>query len=262
VNGRAIEDFKRFEVLETGLAVPRAEPLYRPAVSNGIPVDDFVVDDYLVLYLPLYALKGSKFKSVDRYAEICTVVGALWRPHGRLFDGDDYATVNGLASVLQALSTGSMEFWVRFTSVLTSQAVFSVSDSGDAGSVAILYLHDSGPQMRNYCSEAGTVYYNSEFTPAPNISAATWYHMVWTHDGVGPDLYINATKYDGGAVANRDKWIPDVQDIDDVSLASDNTSGGRALYLDGDIGELRIYSRVLSAAEVAHNRNATIWRYQ
>jgi hypothetical protein len=39
------------------------------------------------------------------------------------------------------------------------------------------------------------------------------------------------------------------------------SEGDKAYFLSGDVGEVRIYNRGFSVAEVQHNRSVTRWRY-
>jgi len=47
----------------------------------------------------------------------------------------------------------------------------------------------------------------------------------------------------------------------DVWVGADPTFGGR-WYLDGLLGELRLYNRGLTPLEIQHNYSATNWRYK
>lgn len=247
INGRAIEDYKRFEVRETGLAVPKAEPLYIPAISNGYAPHDFIVDSSLVLYLPLYLLKGSKFKSVDRYQHTCTVTGALWRPNSRWFDGDNDVIGCGTASILDMTTNDfTIEAWINTDTadkmVVTKYGVpgWELFISG-AGNLR-LFLYQTGTKKRNV---EGSTY----------IIASKWHHIVGTND------------FDGYArvfVDGTEEGTPDNTAYDTFTSAQPVRIGARSA---GDnfaeyIGEVRIYRRLLSATEIAFNRNATIWRYQ
>ncbi len=226
---------------------------------------DFIHDPYLVFYAPLWKRDGTSFISDDAYGHLCTVVGALWTPQGRSFDGNDYITINPTASKLQTLTTGSIELWVKLTTAVGAQAFFSVSDSADADSRFILYWNPENG-IYAYCAEAGTVYYNNAFklgTTTPLMVADVWYHLLLTHNGITPALYLDnvaLTIATGGA--DYTKFLAAVLTINDVSLGTNNISTGRQLFLNGTEGEARIYNRVLSALENQHNYLATKWRFR
>ena len=82
---------------------------------------NFIFDPYLVLYLPLYELDGASFMSKDAYGHLCTVIGALWRPNGRYFDGIDDRIDLGIALLGNA---NTLEIWARrFDATDTDQAL-------------------------------------------------------------------------------------------------------------------------------------------
>jgi len=74
-------------------------PDYKYRRADGYDPYGFLTDG-LVLYLPLWALKGASFKSVDAYQHACSVTGALWQPNGRYFGGEaDNIDVGSAASL-------------------------------------------------------------------------------------------------------------------------------------------------------------------
>lgn len=232
--------------------------LYAPKRRN------FVLDG-LLFYAPLWhpELSGASIESKDLDGYTGTVVGAIHTPPTRReFDGDDYITFNGLVAVLQSLTVGSIEIWWRANNLTGGQALFSVSDISDVDSKFILY-NNMGLGLYAYCSEASSLFYNKNLLTSDGILADIFYHIVVTHNGTVIAGYLDTvalTMAAGGA--DPTKFLAAVNNIDDVSMGSDNDSGGRDLFLDGGIGEVRVYNRVLTAGEVTHNRNATIWRYQ
>lgn len=258
VNGRALEDYKRFEVRETGLAVPKAEPLYVPAVSNGYHPDDLIIDSSLVLYLPLDLLKGSKFKSVDRYSHTSAVTGALWRPNGRYFDGSDdfidcgrstafdfgtgdftlIATVN-LTDVTEhrllimkgAVGVGNKRYWLRIKRT-----------SG--------YLTINFDDNTNEDSQDGDT----------DLSDGLWHTVGVTNDRDG-----NVTLYLEGAIEGTPEASVATLSLDDTSKdlcvgvsSSDETSEN----FKGFMGVALMYSRCLTTAEMLHTHNVLVGRCQ
>lgn len=264
VNGRAIDHYKDFDVLETGLAVPKAEPLYRSAISNGYSPDDFIVDANLVLYLPLWLLKGSTFKSVDRYGHSCTTYGPLWKPAGRSFDGlDDY--ILGGTNTIFDFGDGSSD------SPLTIEIWVDLTDLTAPGSLVSKYGMNRQQYELNLtttttyfvCRDQSAGAYIGRGAP---ISLAKQ-HIVVTYDATeassGITIYVNGSAVDdedveSGTYVAMEPFVRDLQ----IGRRRHATTDAWQLPLKGTIGEIRIYTRALSAVEVSHNYNATRWRYR
>ena len=224
-------------------------PDYKYRTADGYEPYGFSTKG-LVLYLPLFALKGAEngttFKSVDAYRHTATVTGALWQPNGRSFDGDD--RINCGAG-FRTLTDVSVEMWLRATDLTGSVRPFmyylSTSDAWGAhwSATGDLAVYDD-------IDDAGATLY------ATAAALNTWHHAVFILDSLDNKFYLNGVLAGSGTAASDD-WS---------SLAGDLIIGARtgagALGLIGHVGEARVYNRVLSLAEVAHNRLCTIWRYQ
>jgi hypothetical protein len=98
---------------------------------------------------------------------------------------------------------------------------------------------------------------NSSPIPHANYSTTTvntgaWFHGVATYDGSNVRIYINgnleSTNARTGTITSGAKNIG-------------SNSGGSSEYFDGTIATVRVYNRVLSAAEVQQNFNAQRTRY-
>ena len=221
---------------------------------------DFIFDPSLVLYLPLYKLDGASFMSRDAYGHLCTVTGAVWRPDGRTFDGDDKIAIDA-ASTLQSLTTGSIEVWGKIASLEASKGLFSAGDVDDATSYIGLYFSTAaGGVMYAICYNDGIELYNDLF-PNAIPTAGRWHHYVLVQDGVEPVLYMDMVKYAIGGVRPDDTgWFADVLNIDTVLVGQMvNQAWGN---LTGNVGEVRIYNRALTPLEIQHNYLATKWRYR
>ena len=87
----------------------------------------------------------------------------------------------------------------------------------------------------------GSVHYLD--SPA-TITRNVWHHAAGTWDGTTKRLYL-----DGVEVANVAATLS--YDTHGVWLGADQNSGATALYFSGKLDELRVYSRALSAQEIA-----------
>jgi len=82
------------------------------------------------------------------------------------------------------------------------------------------------------------------------LSTATWYHAVFTHDSGTMTLYLNGSQDATGSVVGTPQF--DIGSVYNFTLGA-SASG----YHNGEIGEVRVYPRVLTAAQVFQNYNAT-----
>lgn len=244
VNGIAVEDYKDFKVLETGIAIPEAEGRYFPGISNGLRPDDYIVDQNLVLNLPFYKLKGTSFKSVDRYKHIATKTGALWGPQGYTLDGsDDQFSIPHNSAFNFGTGSFTLEAWFK-TSTSGWMAVFAKR----AGEGWYTY-YISNTNVLTLEIAAGKTAKGTTV-----VQDGAWHHGVLVRDGTTGIVYLDGSD-DTASTGNLGYSVSN-----STNLVIGNYAGTEDYT--GVIGEIRIYSRALSAAEVTHNYKSTIWRYQ
>ena len=207
-----------------------------------------VHDPNLVLYLPLYKLDGSSMMSQDSYGHLCSVAGALWTPTGRSFDGvDDRITtpINGTDG-----PQITVVFWARANTLPFGGYCFILDNSpgsqgymvrGDNGtSVMRINAYMTGSGLKNCSADIPDT--NFHFYTAQ--IAATFIRI----------------KVDSGG------WSTNAFSSDTLVLSSDtikigaSVEGGSAWK--GYIGEVMVYSRLLTEPEIQRHYLATKWRYQ
>lgn len=265
INGRSIDHYKDMSTRETGLALPEESAYFPRSTSNGYAPNDFIADSSLVLYLPFWALAGSKFKSVDRYQHTCTVTGATWTPQGRTFAGAEYIDLtNVLTASLSTTTTGTLSLWVR-TPDATPASDYLILCFGDADANEQIVLRwENDGLMHSYLAVAGTIQWNLDTDGAVMVDK-TWQLVTLTQDGTEPVIYIAGEKPAQAFITTTDKtvWFAGCAGLDNGFLGKGSYGNlANLLPYTGDIGEVRIYNRALAPAEVLHNYNATVWRYQ
>lgn len=223
--------------------------------TNGYTPYDFSTNG-LVLYLPLWALKGSPFKSVDAYQHTLTVSGASWRPDGYYLDGNDYI-YETVADFRSADSAGTMLVWFKTSATGT---LVASADEGTAAEHYMVFLVIAGAALR--IDQKNGVGLDSILGDV-DVADGEWHLGAVTSDGTTYALYtdaaVNGLSVSSGA--NTGDWFADTDNRDNITVGALKYSS-IATYLTGSIGEVWIYSRALSAAEVLHNYNTTAWRYQ
>lgn len=219
---------------------------------------NWLLDNTLCLYLPLWdsRLKGSPITSQDIYRNSGTVTGALWTPQGRSFNGStDYIDL-GNSTVLRITGTMTLEGWVKLSAVGANPvAVVAWGGAIWAGMRYMLWADSSvGNRWGSHFGNGTTDYNQVTKTGLTNITGV-WWHVVATWDGVSLNiLYLN------GSYANSSNYAITITTYNANPLVGKR--GAEAYFLNGVIGEVRIYDRVLSPAEIQQAYNDTKWRYQ
>ena len=250
INGRAIEHYKDFDVRETGLA-ELAEPKYKASILNGLAPFDFPLNG-LVLYLPLWALKGSSFKSVDANKMIATVIGATWTPNGRDFNAATLDYIEIPASYTQLNFTSedfSIIARVRFDTISSYVSIFMrglwdkdgywfVIDTN--GALQIITFQTPGDQLSD--SDNGDIVTN------------TWYTVGCSRSGASGQVFING-------VDSTTTSGTHVNPLTSARSAKIGIYDSKVAYpFDGKIESLMVYNRALSAGEHLHTHNVLSWR--
>ena len=218
---------------------------------------DFIFDPSLVLYLPLYQLDGASFMSRDKCGHLCTVIGALWTPQGRSFDGvDDYIDC-GSPTSLDNVNPKTVEAWIYpigwgegSKGYVFVKAAWNFFINSSAGEETIQTWHSHSPTPGSWT------------TPNGSIVLGAWQHVAFTYDNSNnandPIIYINSI-IQSLTELTTPSGNP-TSDADNTLYIGNNAAGARTW--DGLIGEVRIYSRALTPAEIQHNYLATKWRYR
>ena len=240
-------------------------PQYTYTTTNGYTPYDFSTNG-LVFYAPLFALKDSPFKSVDAYEHTCTpVVGALWQPDGRAFDGDDSIDITPvLTNALASLTIGTIGFWVKVPDATPDPAEAIITFGDTNGNEYLRLLIERDGKFQCNAAIAGFVSWKVE-TNNVGLSDNTWAYAELIHDGTSASVRINGvavaqTLTDQGTLT---AWFSALTELDNgfIGKSSFNNSANRN-PLTGTIGEVIIHNRALSTAEGLHNYNVTAWRYK
>ncbi len=210
-----------------------------------------IFDPSLVLYLPLYERDGVSFASRDAYGHSCSVTGASWRPCGHYFDGTDDRIVVAHHPAFD-FGTGdfSLEIWIRASSSGGAiQRLISKQSSvwfffRLVGGAATLSIKDGTNQQ--------TV------TGSNDLRDDIWHHLAATVDrDSSAGLMLSV---DGETDATDD--ATGVGSISNTAALQIARFSGGAEYFKGDIGEVRIYRRLLTPLEMKRNYLATKCRYR
>lgn len=224
---------------------------------------DFLLDPYLVLYLPLHELDGSSFMSRDAYGHLCTVTGALWEYNGRTFDGVDDVIYTSSPSFVDD-TQGTVEVWVKFTDFTQDHSVASACvDGAEDDEFLFMYYRPSDSYKIGVYQSLNAVTQMYAKTRANVITDTGWHHWVVTSDSSTLRAYLDGIEESLTFItgSNTGQWMATATDADTFSIGAIKRATP-VLETKGIIGEVRVYSRALKASEIQHNYLATKWRYQ
>lgn len=216
-----------------------------PVSRSNFPIDG------LVLYAPLWhpELSGTPFLSKDLNAHTCTVTGATWTSLGRSFNGtSDYVNCGSGAS-LNLTDAVTVEAWVKPAVANAPHTIVFKDDYTDNYALWLRSAVDEQFSFRVANTEGSWI-------RAGNYQANVWYHIVGTYNKDGGTN--NVKLYVNGVV------IGQMTGTGAITTNSDNLLIGyigSSSWFKGLVGEVRIYNRALSLAEIQHNYNTTKWRY-
>ncbi len=204
-----------------------------------------IVTSGLLLNTPLwqYDLNGSTFYSKDDYQRLCTVTGATWGNTGRTFDGNDKISLD--SRPFTGASAATVEAWIYPTDTTSWRCAVGEAVGGGVNESASLVLYNN------------LVYFDTRTTSGRvNVTASfsinAWSHWVGVYDGAFIYLYK-----DGVLIAGPTAQTGTLVGAIDYFLGS----SGSADFFIGIEGEVILYNRALTSAEIQHNHMATVWRY-
>jgi hypothetical protein len=144
-------------------------------------------------------------------------------------------------------------FWIKFNS-LSNQVIITKGDwDTNNASYTIAYYSN---QIRTDTFQSTTIYGTTTYNFSPTLGI--WYHIAFIADAITSSysLFINGVKVT--FTFSNTFRIPKT-DVYSVNIGR-NTTG--TYPLNGNISNVQIYNRALSASEVLQNYNATKWRFQ
>ena len=126
------------------------------------------------------------------------------------------------------------------------------------GSIPVLYqLDTSGPVPRMIVRDSsGNI---ASVSATTTIANGTWYFAAGVRDGNNVYVYVNGVQENSGSATFGSFSITDTPKIGALVYNAGATS---SQFMDGNIQNVRIYNRALTAAEVLKNYNATKGRFE
>ena len=164
------------------------------------------------------------------------------------FEGsDEYVNVSQLSSAFQ-VSQGSIESWIKPSSDGTDQMVCGLGGNETTGATRVIRINGSQWGYVGY----GSV--NEDWGSIAPVAFNTWAHVVIGWNGTALTFWLNGTRYD----AIRSGIVTPNSSVIRLGVSTWNTSDRP---FEGNIATFRMYSKLLSNAEVSQNFNALRGRF-
>jgi len=206
----------------------------------------FIFDPSLVLYLPLYDLDGGSFMSKDAYGHLCPVTGALWTPQGRYFDGTDDEIRCGKHIALQATTDTTILVWANPTDGAYDCIVHKTNKAGTDRYT----LWAIGRTFKECQNDGG--YYVGDSTAPTGV----WTLFGLTFGSTGFRMSLNGVAH---GVDATNTSVMTTGTYQELMIGEDMTG---SYDFKGLMGEVWIFSRILSLVEIQGIYLATKWRYR
>ncbi len=166
------------------------------------------------------------------------------------FDGNDLVSISDSAT-LTWTNKMSASFWMKTSTVAAGYYVLVAKWQADTNNEFFWQLNADELHfyVENSCTDNGGSSYTT--TDAANLTVNTWYHVVGVYDGTQGTsndrikIYVNGAHSVSTQAGDLPTSMPNCNS--NVTIGGD-TSYSR--YFKGQIDEVRIYNRALSAAEV------------
>jgi len=220
-------------------------------------------DPSLVLYLPLWypdsETTGSPIISKDINRHSCTVTGAIWTPQGRAFDGiDDRIVLN--ANVTKGLAAVTVLAWVKPNDLSVSQSFVEDYTANGDSSIGLKLLDVAGTgTWRAYIGIDGNAAARASFSGTTSTLAyGTVYCIAGTWEPNLVSIFVNGVA--DGTFAYTSATLEPV--VTENTVIGSYQDADNKEPVSGIIGEVLVYNRALTLAEIQHIYNSTKWRYQ
>jgi len=218
--------------------------------KNGGGWPPFVRDN-LVLYVPFWSVdkQAASFTSKGSSQHTVTVTGATWGSQGRVFDGDDLIEVTNNA-VFGFTNNFSIEVWFKAVAPADYPYIIARGIFGSAKHGWGIRVEAGATNLQFHVCDGTSLYATASIA----FTSDTWTHVVCTFARPTGLVYVN-----GVVSANTLTADAVIDNYNDEITIFRNIE--RTTFLTGSMGEVRLYSDVLTPAEVTNNYTVTKWRY-
>lgn len=170
-----------------------------------------------------------------------------------VFDGiDDYIDCGGNTSI-KPTSAITVSAWFKFTSITSNNRVLSDWHQAGVTGDRWIFYNPTASTITWYMTSSGTGEAGVPVAYTPILNQ--WVNLVGTYNGSNQILYVNSAEFSSRA---RTGLLYAGNSAQTVRIGRQAESGGS---LNGNIAQVFIYNRALSAQEIFQNFEAVRGRY-
>lgn len=177
-----------------------------------------------------------------------TITGATWNGSG-YFDFDGIGDKVNFTDVGLTNSSISYITWINFDSYYSGDgtAIFHLGDGGAAGA-SLLFREKSSGKLALF---TGGTFVTTTSTP---LSLDTWHHVALSVSGTAFSIYVDGTFVQ---TLTADEYNFSGTDRLILCNYGNVPSGSSAQFLNGFVGEVKMYNRSLTGTEITAHYNST-----
>ena len=234
------------------------------AVAKNTNETSLIPDTNLELHLDAGTYSGSgNWLDSSGNGNNGTITGATWEQElGNSFDFDgsnDIIKNSSLATAFRSQTTLSIEAWFKTSAGTARLTIASFSATGDATTDLWLGFYASTNTLAFRNTNDGANVFDCRDIGGSNLRDGNWHHVVFTADSGGTHIYVDGDEITGYSFnygsASTNIVMP--TDLNQFSIGGNTDSGGDQWFMNGQIGQVRVYDAALTAAQVRQNFNFT-----
>ncbi len=218
-------------------------------------MDEIIYNPSLCLYLPLWKKDGPNIVSDDGFGLPCVNHGGTWGILGVDFDGTDDVISLGTPTPLRITGAITLIAWVNLVDTGSRESILSRDDDTVANGYSYQLAVESDDKLVFIISSngSGATYKKS----ATAFTYGVWVHIAGVFTpSTSLAVFTNGVR-ESGASSTAGLYDSAIK----FGIGAQSRTTGWASFASGLIGEVLIYNRALSTAEIQQIHLVTKWRY-
>ena len=150
-------------------------------------------------------------------------------------------------------TTGTISLWVMFEDIAANEVVWCFGDTNAESFIKKFIENLADLRLGVYCKSAGAGKWLLN-SADDAISEDTWYHIVVTHDGTSPKLYVNGVdqtyNWQIESEVGKTFWVSTTSGLDNILIGAKSYESNISLYSDIKVDDVGIWNVALTSTQV------------